>query len=239
MLWSQFPTGKLDPMVYSAFFNIFGEDVGWLKYNPWSPPVDSALVLNRPEVRNKKAKSLSYAYAREAKVRMQLLLYVITFFQVPYREVRYLAGAHAQSNSSDFGSLQPADPSFSGCSKCLSFQDDCEVKFISTIWITFSYDPNILQPQRCTKLSTSHWNGNVFRTGEYTATLEQLSPDERDQREEAMEEEEQAELVEQFGVMMGEVEGICKPRMIQHQIEKVDKEILKLKATLCAQSPEV
>ena len=168
-------------------------------------------------------------------------IYPNYFCQLPYIEVRYLAGAQALRNWCDFGSLQPADPSFSGCSRCLSFEDDCEIKFISAIWIAFAYDSNHVQPQKCTKvygwLSTTHWNGNVFRTGEYTATLEQLSSDEREQREEAMEEEEQAKLAEQFGEMMEEVKGICKPRMIQHRIEKVDREILKLKTTLASRSP--
>ena len=67
-LWNQFPTGKLEPMGYGAFRQIFGSEVGWHKYKPWAPPLDSALILNRPEGRHKKQKSLSYAYSELASV---------------------------------------------------------------------------------------------------------------------------------------------------------------------------
>ena len=144
--------------------------------------------------------------------------------------MRYLAGSHALRNWCDFGSLQPANPTLSGCSKCLTHDaDTTEVKFISAIWICFSFDPTQVQPQHKTKLhgwiSTTHWNGNVFRTGEYNETLEQLTGDQRQQREEELECEEQAELAEEFGDMVCEVESICKPRMIQHRLDVIDKQL--------------
>ena len=45
-----------------------------------------------------------------------------------------------------------------------------EVKFVTGIWMCFSFDPIQVQPQNRYRLfgwmSTAHWNGSVFRSGE-------------------------------------------------------------------------
>ena len=59
---------------------------------------------------------------------------------------------------------------------------------------------------------------------------DQLTEEARDQRECEMEGEEQTELLAEFGLMVAEVEAICKPRMLQHSIDKIDKDLQKLRS---------
>ena len=70
LLWSQFPTGRMEPMDYGAFRQVFGRVVGWRKYKPWSPPTDARLCSICPEVKNKKQRSLSYSYSFSTKVKI-------------------------------------------------------------------------------------------------------------------------------------------------------------------------
>ena len=76
-LWNQFPTGKLEPMGYGAFRQVFGSEIGWHKYRPWAPPSDSALILHRPEGRLKKQKSLSYEYSELASVSLWFIVFFL------------------------------------------------------------------------------------------------------------------------------------------------------------------
>ena len=80
LLWSQFPTGKLPSMDYDAFRKIFARRVGWKLYKPWDPPLDSTLHLNRPEMRDKRQKSLSYAFSALSKVRSICFIAEILIF---------------------------------------------------------------------------------------------------------------------------------------------------------------
>ena len=105
-----------------------------------------------------------------------------------------------------------------------------EVKFVCAIWIMFSYDPCQSKPQDRLKLngwmSTAHWNGHAFRSGEYMQQLGELTEEERELREEG-EGEELTNFFAEFGHMVLQVESVCKPRMLQR-----DKILLEKKAIM-------
>ena len=48
-LWDQFTLGKMAPVQYSAFTQIFGKQVGWRLFKPWRLPKDVSMRLRRPE----------------------------------------------------------------------------------------------------------------------------------------------------------------------------------------------
>ena len=107
-----------------------------------------------------------------------------------------------------------------------------EVKFVCAIWILFSYDPGQVKPQDRLKLngwmSSAHWNGHLFRSGEYMQQISELTEEEKELREES-EGEDLAGFFAEFGHMVLQVESVCKPRMLQHQ-----QRLLEKKATILA-----
>ena len=108
LLWSQFPTGKLPSMDYAAFRTIFARRVGWKLYKPWDPPLDSALHLNRPEVRDKKVKSLSYEFSALSKVR---IICFITAIPISSRRLTEKFGTSQEPMHLQTGViLAPLDP---------------------------------------------------------------------------------------------------------------------------------
>ena len=140
--------------------------------------------------------------------------------QLPFKEIRFLVGAHNLQQWCDFGSLQPANPCLSGSSKCMD-SDLGEVKTVIGIWVCFAFDPTQLQPQNRLKLygwiSAAHWNGEGWRVGEECVskrgrTGPGVSVDELILRDLA-EEHKQKMLTEDFTAAAKEVEVICKPRM--------------------------
>ena len=118
-----------------------------------------------------------------------------------------------------------------------------EVKFVCAIWIMFSYEPGQVKPQDRLKLngwmSTAHWNGHIFRSGEYMQQLSELTEEERELREEG-EGEELASFFAEFGHMVLQVESVCKPRMFQHEQSLLVKKAAMLgKVSKGTESPEV
>ena len=72
-LWDQFPLGKMAPMQYSAFTQIFQKEVGWRLFKPWKLPADASLRLRHTEAKFKKSPSLSFAQSelKQASVHLQ------------------------------------------------------------------------------------------------------------------------------------------------------------------------
>ena len=219
IIWDQFPIGKLFPLEYPAFKFIFGP--GWKRYKPWSPPPETTSILRRPEATFRKNKSLSFEYSVLNKVQFYCassqLIYPAN--QLPFKEIRYLVGAHNLQQWCDFGSLQPANPCLSGSSKCMD-ADLGEVKTVIGIWVCFSFDPKQLQPQNRFKLfgwiSAAHWNGDVWRVGEECTPRRATGPGVSAEElllQELAEEHKQDMLAEDFTAAAKEVEAICKPRM--------------------------
>ena len=151
--------------------------------------------------------------------------------QLPFKEVRYLAGAENLQKWCDFGSLLPANPALSGASKCLSAEEG-EVKFVSAIWVCFSFAPTNVKPRKRLELygwmSTAHWNGSKFRSGERSVALQTLTANE-DACDPQVDERENLEMSEEFGAMVTGVEDICRIRMLAKNQEILDKKLKKFK----------
>ena len=59
----------MTPMQYGTFTQIFGKEVGWRLYKPWKLPDDPTMRLRRPEARDKKKASLSFAQSELKQAR--------------------------------------------------------------------------------------------------------------------------------------------------------------------------
>ena len=151
------------------------------------------------------------------------------FVQVGYKEIRYLCGAQALQAWCDFGSLLPSNPALSGCSRCMHSVLG-EVKFVTGIWVCFLFDPAQVQPQNRYRIigwmSTSHWNGTVFRSGEAMDddssspdsdiaifTIDQQIQDLREQINNQI----CFDLEAEFSASVRLVEEICKLRMLERE----------------------
>ena len=114
------------------------------------------------------------------------------------------------------------------------------------IWVCFLFDPTQLQPQNRHRLfgwmSTAHWNGTVFRSGESTEQnieadadsdegaelMSQLSLEIEDLKNQ-FNDEIRANLETEFLETVVRVEEICKPRMIERELAIFERKILSLK----------
>ena len=111
---------------------------------------------------------------------------------------------------------------------------------MNAVWVCFKFNPTHTQPQKRLTLtgwmSTAHWNGKRFRSGEWGTLTEQLSVDEQNARDKA-EADEQTDLGSQFGEMVLGVEEICKPRMIQREEAIKSRKLKALKKNMAQPSP--
>ena len=113
------------------------------------------------------------------------------------------------------------------------------------IWVCFLFDPNQPQPQNRYRLygwmSTAHWNGTTFRSGESTDQdihdaetdcdeddLLQISLEIDDLRNQ-FNEDIRANLEVEFLETVLRVEEICKPQMIERELAIVERKIVALK----------
>ena len=109
----------------------------------------------------------------------------------------------------------------------------------------FVFDPVQVQPQNRYRLfgwmSTAHWNGHCFRSGEWLDEdiHEAVTDDDDNNRNEEIEElknqinqETCASLEAEFLESVQQVEEICKPRMLERELAINAKKIHTLKRIL-------
>ena len=127
-----------------------------------------------------------------------------------------------------------------------------EVKIVTGIWMCFAFDPAQVQPQNRIRLfgwmSTAHWNGTVFRSGEKTdepdlgfdtADREDSEPalvDSLQMEIEALKDQvntaSYASLEDEFLETVIRVENICKPRMLEREADITEKKLASLARAL-------
>ena len=137
-----------------------------------------------------------------------------------FTEMRYLCDPAELQSWCSFEALYKNNPRLFGSAQCY-LADECELKFVSGIWVRFEENPRKVAHSRFKLtiwISTLHWNGFKFNSGDSEDS--HIGKARSNALRQALSDEEQASYELQFSQVVKTAQERCMPRMHLRNLKK-------------------